>query len=235
MSLRRYHLAPLAAHLIVIGALVTPAGATAGPACVNLPPSTLRVLDIKGAAVDEVRVPGEALDHTVTTDGLGSRHTMMLTTADVITLVRITHRIVQQPDGFVCDAPTNVDIGFGLGRRIAYLARDAAVDACVHQTMLAHEDAHNRRFNATVDRFIDEQQSSFARGMSALKQTPAASADLAKARWEQGVRVLVEEAKRQLLRELREANTAIDDAPSLANLADACGGKIRALEKAGGL
>jgi hypothetical protein len=69
------------------------------------------------------------------------------------------------------------------------------------------------------------------RGMGALKRTPATSAQIAKARWETGLRAIVTEAKRQLLSDLRAANAEIDTAPALAALTDACGGKVRQLQE----
>jgi hypothetical protein len=218
--------------LAIAGASMT-RGATA--ACTDLPPSTLRLYTIKAPSLEEWRVPADALDHMPPADELGSRHTMMLTTSDVITLFEITHRIVPQADGSVCDAPGLVRIGFGAGRRIAYLARAAAADPCVRQKMLAHEEDHARRFNATVDRFIDEQTTDLGHGMEALKHMPAATAALAEARWEAGLRAIVEEAKRRLLGEVRAVNAETDDASTLAALADACGGKIRQLQEDGGL
>jgi hypothetical protein len=124
-----------------------------------------------------------------------------------------------------------VRIGFGSGRRTAYLARQAAADACVRRAMLAHEDDHTRSFNETVDRFIAKQTGNLQRGMVALKRTPATSAQIATVRWETALRAIVAEAKRQLLSDLRAANAEIDTAPALAALSDACGGKVRQLQE----
>jgi hypothetical protein len=214
--------------------LVAPAVA-AEKSCANLPDSTLRLHDIKAPVLEEQVTSVQLTDQATAHSALHSRHTMMLTTVDVVTLFRIAHRIVPQPDGSFCDAPSDVSIGFGSGRRIAYLARDAALDECVHRQMLAHEEAHTRNFNAAVDHFLDGQRDALARGMIALKQMPAANAEIAKERWEVGVRAIMDQAKRKLLVELQQANTATDDPISLTSLANACGGKIRQLEDTGGL
>ena len=216
--------------LAVFGALVAHS-AGAAEACAALPPSILRVYDIKVPALEELWVPAEELDRAQPADGLAPRHTMMLTSSDLVVLFEITHRIVPQADGSVCDAPSLVRIGLGLSRRVAYLASIAAADACVRQAMLAHEAAHTRLLNETVDRFIDQQQADLRRGMRALKETPAPTAAIAKARWEGGLRALVVEAKRQLLVAARIAGAAVDDVPALAALADACAGKIRQLRE----
>ena len=209
--------------------------AAAASACADLPPSTLRVYDIKMPVLEELRVPADALNRMPSTDELGSRHTLMLTTNDLVTLFEIRHRIVPQADGSFCDAPSLVRLGFGSGRRTAYLAHPAAADECVRRTMLAHEDDHTRRFNETVDRFIAQQTGNLERGLGALKHMPAASAQLAKAQWETGLRAILAEAKRQLLSELRATNAEIDTTPALAALTDACGGKVRQLQEGSAL
>jgi hypothetical protein len=230
MRFRSGHYVIFMLLLPITGACLTRVAAAAA-ACADLPPSTLRVYDIKVPVLEELRVPADALDRMPSTEELGSRHTLMLTMNDLVTLFEITHRIVPQADGSFCDAPSLVRIGFGSGRRIAYLARAAADDECVRHTMLAHEDDHTRRFNETVDRFIAMQTGYLERGMGTLKRMPAASAQLAKARWETGMRAIVAEAKRQLLSELRAANAEIDTAPALAALSNACDGKVRRLQE----
>lgn len=225
----------LAGLLLAMVAMMMARTADAATSCVNLPPSTLRLYDIKVPVLEEKRVPAAALDRVALNDALGSRHTMMLTTEDVVSIFRITHRIIPQPDGSVCDAPSEVNIGLGSGRRTVYLARDVADDPCVHRQMIAHADAHAQSFNAAVDRFIDDHRDILARGMTTLKESPAKTPGVARERWEAGIRAIVGEMRRQLLEELRRARATTDDAPSLAALADACGGKIRQMEKTGGI
>ena len=206
-----------------------PAGAVAP--CADLPPSTLRIFDIKAPAPEAVEVPAEELDRNREAEGLASRHTLMLTLSDIASWFEVTHRIVPRADGSVCDAPSLVRMGFGSSRRLAFLARAAAEDACVRQKMLEHEAAHARAFDEVVDRFIAEQQDNLQRGMAALKQTPAPSEEVAKARWETGLRAIVAAARQQLLTEIQSAIAGIDEPPAIAALEDACGGKIRQLEQ----
>jgi hypothetical protein len=203
-------------------------------ACADLPPSTLRLYAIKAPALDVWRVPEETLPHDVSANEFGSRHSLMLTLSEVITFTEIRHRIVPQADGSVCDAPSLVRIGFGSHRRMAYIAREAAADACVRQKLLVHEEDHARRFAETVDRFIAQQAGNLQRGMKALKQMPAPKVEVAQARWEAGLRMIVAEAKRQLVSDIRAANAALDDGPTLAALANACGGKLRQLQASQG-
>jgi hypothetical protein len=107
----------------------------------------------------------------------------------------------------------------------------AAQDACVHEIMLDHEAAHTQAFDAAVDTFIDEKRSDFEAAMKALKQTPSPSSEMAKTRWNKGVRQLVEEAKRQLLADIRAVSATVDDADTLRGLEEACDGRWRDLKR----
>lgn len=221
--------------VLAMAGVSTAAASARASECADLPPSTLRLFDIRVSMPEVKSVPAATLDRIPQEDQLGSHHTLMLTGADVVTLFEIRHRFVPQADGSVCDAPSLVRIGFGAGRRVAYLARKAAADECVRKTMLAHEEAHNRGFNETIDRFIDQEKGEFQRGMLALKRMSAPSAAIAKARWEAGLVTIIAGAKRQLLSEVRAANARTDGGPALAALDEACGGKIRQLQEASGL
>jgi hypothetical protein len=216
--------------LAIVGACAAAASASAAD-CAHLPASTLRIHDIRLPVPEVFRVPADTLDRILPEDQLGSRHTLMFTTANVVTVTEIRHRIVPQTDGSVCDAPSLVRIGVGAGRRAAYLERDAAADECVRQEMLAHEEAHNRSFNETVDRFIEQRATEFRQGMVALKQMPTPSAQVAKTRWEAGLHAMIVEAMPQLLRQIRAADARIDDVPTLTALSQSCGGKIRQLQE----
>jgi len=221
----------LAVFLLMVPGVLSARLALAAPACSELPPSTLRLYDIKAATVEEVLVSAATLSAASSPDGrLISRHTMMLTGGDLAVLSQITHRVIPQADGSFCDTPSLVNLGFGLSHRIAYLARDAAADACVRAAMLDHEAIHTRLLEETVDRFIDRQREPLQQGMLALKQTPAPTAQLARARWEEGLQALTVAAGRQLGDELRTAIARADDALSLAALEDSCGGKLRRLQ-----
>jgi hypothetical protein len=200
-SARQFHCMNIV-FLIVIGNCLAFQRAGATTLCTDLPPSILQVFDLKAPAVKELSVPAQELGPRGQTADLASRHTMMLTVSNIVTWFDITHRIVPREDGLVCDAPSLVRMGFGSSRRFAFLAHAAAEDACVRQQMLDHEAAHTSAFEKVVDQFIDRQESSFQRGVTALKQTPAPDAKTAKTRWETGLRAMVIEAREQLFAEL---------------------------------
>jgi hypothetical protein len=204
------------------GALLVHAAVAATP-CTGLPPSTLQVFDIKAPAPEEIPVTKTELDHDIQPEDLVSRHKRMLSVTDFVAWFDIEHRMVPRDDGSVCDAPTLVRMGFGASRRLAFFVREAAKDPCMRQRMRDHEVDHTGMFNDIVDRFIDQNRSLFQRGMIALKETPAPDAEVARARWELGMRQILGEAKQQLLDEIRAANARIDASPLDENLEKVCG------------
>ena len=216
---------------LLIASMILPSNQAAAAVCQNLPPSKLLVYDIQTSRLEEEKVPASKLDQQMPPGALTSMHTMMLTMSNLISLFDIHHRPVAGSDGTVCDAPEFVRIGFGSSQRKIFFADTAADDACVRRQMLEHETAHTQAFDSTIDRFIDDTKADFERGMKALKQTPAPSAELAKTRWEEGLRLILTEAKQQLLTELRAASAGVDDPAALTALEIACNGKIKELER----
>ena len=212
--------------LVVAGALLFHR-AQATPLCTDLPPSTLQVLDIKASGSNEALVSAEELGRHNEPGDLISRYTTMLSASGFVAWFDIVHRIVPRDDGSVCDAPSLVRMAFGASRRVTVLLRDAAQDPCMRQHMIDHEAAHAEAFNEVIDRFIDDNRSLFQKGMIALKQTPAISADHARARWEEGMRDILDRAKDDLLAELRAASDKIDESASAAGVDNACGGRFR--------
>ncbi len=219
--------------LLVLSASLALNQAAVAGVCANLPPSKLRVYDLKPDRLEEVAVPAGQLDQEIPTDALVSRHTMMLTMSNIVVWFDIQHRAIPADDGSFCDSPILVRMGLGLDKRRALLAQPAVDDECVRRHMLDHEAVHARAYAAALDQFIKGRGGDLQRGMAALKETSAPSPDLAKARWEEGLRMLLLEAKRQLMVDFGLANQHVDDAATLAALEDACGGKIRQLEQHG--
>jgi hypothetical protein len=198
---------------------------TAGAAtlCTGLPLSTLQVYDIKAPAPEETSVTKTELDRDIRPEDLVSRHPRMLSVTNFVAWFAIEHRMVPRDDGSVCDAPTLVRVGFGASRRLAFFVREVAKDPRMRQCMRDHEADHTDMFNDIVDRFIDQNRGLFQRGMIALKETPAPDAEVARARWELGMRQILGEAKQQLLAEIRAANARIDASPLVEDLEKACG------------
>jgi hypothetical protein len=225
-SLTRPH-SKLSILLLVLGGAVLFQRAAAATLCTNLPSSTLQVLDIKASGVGEASVSAEELDRHIQPEDLVSRHPRMLSFSDFVAWFDIVHRIVVRDDGSVCDAPSLVRMGFGASQRHVLFGPDVAGNPCMRQHMLDHEADHAGAFNDVVDRFIDRNRSLFQNGMKALKQTPAPSTEIARARWETGMRLILAEAKQQLLAELRSAIVQIDAPSAVTDLEKACGGKYR--------
>jgi hypothetical protein len=206
-------------------------GRAAAAICDNLPPSNLVVLGVTAPEVDEEEIPTASLDRKLVAGALTFRHTMMLASTVLVSWFEIRHRPVPRPGGSVCDAPELVRMVFGAAQRQVFLAEPAADDPCVRRKLLEHEAVHARAFGEAVDRFINDRRSEFARGMKALKQMPAPDAKTAADRWDEGLRLIVSEAKRQLMVELRAASAAVDTPAVLMSLRQACNGRIKELER----
>jgi hypothetical protein len=205
----------------------------AASACTNLPPSKLEIYEAEPRQLEERTIPVSQLDEDIPAGIPFSRHTMMLTRSDLVAWFDIRHRTMPGEGGSFCDSPSLVRMGFGSTKREALLARPAADDDCVRKHLLDHEAVHARAYEEAVHQFIASRQAALRQGMAALKQTPAPSSDLAKARWEEGLRMILSAAKRQLSSDLEFANHNVDDPAALAALENACGGKIRQLEQNG--
>ena len=216
--------------LLALGSVLLCQEAGAATLCTDLPPSILRVYDLKAPAVEAMVVPAAELAGRGTAGDLVSRHTLMVTESELVAWFTIEHQLVPRDDGLVCDAPSVVRMGFGATGRRAFLARAAAANSCVREEMLNHEASHTQALNEAVKRFINQHESDFRRGMVALKATPAPNSETAISRWEIGLQAIVTESKRQLSGEIRAANAHIDEPPALTKLENACGGKIRQLE-----
>jgi hypothetical protein len=200
--------------------------------CQSLPPSTLLIYDATPAKLVESVVPAAGLARqTAPEGGIASQHTMMLTVINVLGFFEIKHRIVPQEANVVCNAPELVRIGFGSSERRILIADKIAGDSCVRRSMLDHEAEHAVALDSTIKQFIDDHRPDFEKGMRALKQTPAPSGEVAKARWNEGLKMLVKEAKDQLKAELHAAFVRVDDPAVLTALELSCDGKLRALSE----
>ncbi|MBN8905888.1 MAG: hypothetical protein J0H99_04515, partial [Rhodospirillales bacterium] len=148
----------------------------------------------------------------------------------VVGQVNIRHREVQQASGKVCNAPETVKMGFGSTSRKLIIADAVAENSCVRRELTEHEKAHSAAFNATLDRFIKDNEQSLREGMVALKKMPADTFEQATAMWNSGLRLILEKAKVPLLADIGETNTAVDTPAVLKALGSACGGTLEKLE-----
>ena len=225
-NLIRPRLAVLLLLLVLGGAFISD-WASAATLCADLPRSTFQVYALKASGVEEASVPAEELDRHIQPGDLVSRHTRMLSVIHFAAGFYIVHGIMPRDDGSVCDAPSLVQLTFGSSRRLVFFTPDAAENPCMRQHILDHEAAHAGAFNDVIDRFIDQNRNLLQIGMVALKQAPAPNAEIALMHWDTGMRYILEDANERLLRQLGAASAQIDSPSAIADLENACGGKIR--------
>src|SRR4051812_34183904 len=99
--------------LVALGGALFFHQADAAIPCTDLPPSSLRLYDIKAPTVQVAEVSAADLKHSAQGGSPVSQHTLMLTTNTVAAWFDIAHRILARPDGSVCDSPSLVRMGFG--------------------------------------------------------------------------------------------------------------------------
>ena len=219
-------MAVLVAGLCWLGAAQPVAAAERAGCGTALPPSNLQVLDIRTKHVTVTVVPGPAVRRVAVL----THHPLMAIETDVVSWLRVAHRVVRAGSGAYCDAPSEVRFGLGHGRREVHLPWEAAEDACVRGVLLAHEADHNRAVDALLAAFLERERPWLGAGFNALKHTSAKDPDEAAARFEAGAQAIVHEvaerfstAKERLWREL-------DSPAELDRLRQACQGKVAQLE-----
>jgi hypothetical protein len=215
--------------VLAVGVVLLLQEARAAAPCAGLPPSQLQIFDITARDAQVIALPAEAIERYPQGD-LTSRHTLMLSVARIVISFDITHQVIPRSDGFVCDAPAVVRVGFGFDRRTVLLASPAAEDVCVRQAMLNHEATHIQALTKVVDDFIDWHTVDITRDVTALKATPAPNAGTVKIQWEAGLRAIVSEMRLDLLKALQTSIAETDRPAALVALGDACGGRLRKLE-----
>ena len=198
--------------------------------CTNLPPSKLQIYNIDLPEAEEVATPAALLAGTLDKNDVAAHHTMAVFTRNVVGQVAIRHREVPQEGGKVCNAPETVKMGFGSTSRKLIVAESVAGNSCVRRELREHEKAHSVAFNAVLDRFIKDNETSLGVGMAALKKMPADTFEQATAMWDRGLKLILERAKVPLLTDLSETNVAVDTPKVLKALESACGGTLKQLE-----
>lgn len=203
--------------------------AESGP-CSNLPSSRLEVYDIKTAPVDTQATDPDQLDRRAAADTASSSHTMMVTTHNVAVVFEIAHQIFPVDGAQFCDAPSVLRLGIGFSNRAAYLARPAAEDNCLRAALLAHEADHQRADANALHRLLNEKQDYIVTAVTALKRTASPSPEIAIARWEAGLRVVLESVKQDFVTEEPQVNASVDTSTALQKIENACGGKLKQIE-----
>lgn len=194
--------------------------------CKDLPQSTLQLYSIHPMELQDMHVTRNGLEQVFSSEFLVVRHPLMLMASNVVGIFEISNRAIRMQDGSICGAPEFVRIGFGSAQRLTLLAQPVTSDDCVYQHIQGHRDAHTLVLDDIINQFVDGQQAIFQQGMKALKQTPAISAQALEDQWNVGLQLMVSVARQELAALMHAANVRVDNAPALADLANACGGKI---------
>lgn len=223
-KMHRFVLLNMICGLLIGSAVALPVAAST--ACMDLPQSTLQLYSIEAVDVQKLDATKNGLRQQFPSDFVSIRHPVMLVVSNVVALYDIKNRVIQADDGSICGSPELVRIGFGSTQRTIFLAQPAADDDCVRRRILDHGEVHIQALDDAVLRFIDEQQATFQQGMKALKQTPAPSESVLEEQWDRGLQIIISISRQQLITKMRAASAQVDEGSILADLANACGGKI---------
>ena len=214
------------------------AGSAAAAECGNLPRSGLKVGRFEASGFMQVEASAAELDRLArespSAAAYRAPHPLMLLIRHVRSGFRVNHRPVTAHDGDVsayCDAPKSVGIGLGFVLRLAYLAPEAAADACVRQALIEHEGRHERAEIKALKAFLRDEADGFAERLRQLKQTPAPSAAEAERRFEAGIAEITSDAERRFLAIRDQTREAVDSPEEIERLQKACGGRLRRLEQ----
>jgi len=211
-------------------AVLSTGTALAAEPCTNQPPSRLEVYDIKTPPVDQREINADELDQLKSSDPSSSSHTMMLTTHDVAMVFEITHRITPAANGLFCDSPALVRIVVGFPKRTAYLVRQAGQDDCIRTVLLTHEAEHRKADAEALKQLLNARQEDISASVAALKRLPLPSPDVAVARWEAGLRAVLETVRQDFLAEEQRVNASVDTPAAMRRIEDACSGKLKRIE-----
>ena len=212
--------------------LVTAPAALAAPVCTALPASDLKLSPLLVDMVDQEIAPPEQIARLSVGESGHAPHPLLAVRYTFDSNVGFVHRLVPAKDGRVCAAPESITFGFGITRRRAVFAPEAASEPCIKSALLAHEAEHYRVVSAAIRAFLHQQEGPLARYVGELKARPAAGETAAKKALETGLlgasARLIEQFNRNEVARIREE---IDSPVRLAALSASCDGRIGALER----
>jgi hypothetical protein len=218
--------------VVALLCLITAPAAVAAPICTALPDSDLKLSPLSADTVDQEIAPTEQIARLSVGEPGHVPHPLLAVRYSIDSNVGLVHRVVPAKDGGFCAAPEAVTFGFGVTRRRAILAPEAAAEPCVKYALLAHEAEHYRVVSEGIRAFLYRQEAPLARYLGELKARPAAGETAAKKALETGLlgasARLIEKFNKNEVARIREE---IDSPVRLAALSASCNGRIGALER----
>jgi hypothetical protein len=165
-------------------------------------------------------------------------HPLMLMAADIDAHVTVQNQTIKVNNGnglAYCDAPTSVEVAFGVVGRKVFLLREAAADPCVRRALLDHYGEHSRALDTDVAHFITQHRDKIGARLHELKQTAASDPASANKAFEVNlwpiVQHLIGEFKKQIKSSRERTISQIDSIKHLKRLRNECGGKINEMEQ----
>lgn len=167
--------------------LITAPAALAAPVCTALPDSDLKLSPLSADTVEQEIAPPEHIARLSVGEPGHAPHPLLAVRYTFDSNVGLVHRLVPAKGGGFCAAPESVTFGFGITRRRAIFAPEAASEPCVKAALLAHEAEHYRVVSEAIRAFLHRQETPLARYLGELKARPAAGEIAAKKALETGL------------------------------------------------
>lgn len=212
--------------------LMTAPAALAAPECIGLPASDFQLRPLSVDTVDQETAPPEQIARLSVGGPDRVPHPLLAVRYTFDSNVNLTHRLVPAKGGGFCAAPERTIFGFGVTRRRAILAPEAASEPCVKAALLAHEEEHYQVVSEAIRAFLRRQEAPLARYLRELTAQPADGEDEATKALETGLlganARLIEQFNKNEVAWIREQ---IDSPVQLAALSASCNGRVDALER----
>lgn len=194
--------------------------------CPKAPDIAVRVNAMHGEIAQNSSIGIEEIRRLAGPD-IVARHYPLLGMIGTAVAVRIATDvdISQGDDGSFCGTPKAINVHVGFTDRVAFVAREAAADACLYQEILSHQLRHASIDDEALDTFapvLSQRLRVFALSMSPISvANPAAARANVKKSAEVAIDTLMETFKA----DRRSLHRAFDSRDELDRIRTACGAR----------
>jgi hypothetical protein len=161
-----------------------------------------------------------------------SPHRLIVVSETIDAHFALANRVVELSPTQFCNAPQAITISFGVFRRSVFITREAAADDCVRAALLRHEAQHLRSVDEAVDAFLQQHQDQIRLAVTSASEAAAPTRGDAVHALKTNLMAFLNRMLQQFMeQELSGIKRGADSASHLAELRNACDGRVLALER----
>lgn len=123
-----------------------------------------------------------------------------------------------------CAVPKAINVDVGFADRVAFVAREAAANACLHQAVLSHELRHARLDNQALDVFVPALSQRLREVAQSMRPARASNPDEARSNVQERVEAAVDTLMDVFKANRRALHRALDSRNELDRIRTACDG-----------